>query len=365
MVTKDNQKPIYILDTNVLLYNPRAIYAFPEAEVVIPDTVLAELDKIKVSRMDKDLRYRSREISRILFDLSEFGKLTEGIPFGQNSLVRVVVFDPEKPLVDFLNSRSSDDRILAVAYQLKKEAKGRKVAIVTNDLNMLLKAQTLDIPVENPGPEFAYGAFRRFLVKLKSQKSLIFSAAIIVLAILSFVFWPQILDRLGLKEGQTPAAPAKIMEQLQEFQTKEYAYLSILDRNPKDLQALIGLGNLYYDQGEIYQDPKYRQKAIEYYEKALRIDPGNNDVRTDMAVEYYRLGVVDIAIRELEKVLTRDPKHINAHFNLGFILMQSKNDLKGARKHFKECVKLAPARSEVAIRAKGYLYNIDRALSQQ
>ncbi|MBI4733542.1 MAG: hypothetical protein HY779_01760 [Rubrobacteridae bacterium] len=71
-MSKINKKrPIYVLDTNVLLYNPRAVYAFPDADVIIPDTVLMELDKIKTSRADRELRYRGREISRILFDLTD------------------------------------------------------------------------------------------------------------------------------------------------------------------------------------------------------------------------------------------------------------------------------------------------------
>jgi hypothetical protein len=68
-----------VLDTNVLLADPQALLAFPDAEVVIPETVLGELDKLKTSRVDPDLRFRGREVSRMLFELSEQGSLIDGV----------------------------------------------------------------------------------------------------------------------------------------------------------------------------------------------------------------------------------------------------------------------------------------------
>ena len=62
---------IVVLDTNVLLADPNSVLSFPRAEVVIPETVLGELDKLKTARVDPDLRFRGREVSRILFELSE------------------------------------------------------------------------------------------------------------------------------------------------------------------------------------------------------------------------------------------------------------------------------------------------------
>ena len=69
---------VVVLDTNVLLADPQALLSFPRAEVVIPETVLGELDKLKTARVDPDLRFRGREVSRLLFEFSEEGSLDRG-----------------------------------------------------------------------------------------------------------------------------------------------------------------------------------------------------------------------------------------------------------------------------------------------
>ena len=79
-------KKIVVLDTNVLLADPNSVLSFPRAEVVIPETVLAELDKLKTARVDPDLRFRGREVSRILFDLSEEGSLVDGVELPDGGL---------------------------------------------------------------------------------------------------------------------------------------------------------------------------------------------------------------------------------------------------------------------------------------
>ena len=61
-----------VIDTNVLLSDPGVIDRFRDTDVVIPEMVLAEIDKLKTARVDPDLRFRGRQISRALFELSEF-----------------------------------------------------------------------------------------------------------------------------------------------------------------------------------------------------------------------------------------------------------------------------------------------------
>ena len=82
-----------VFDTNVLLADPGALLSFPDTNVVIPETVLGELDKLKTSRVDPDLRFRGREVSRVLFDLSEQGSLTEGVKLPDGGLLRVATDD--------------------------------------------------------------------------------------------------------------------------------------------------------------------------------------------------------------------------------------------------------------------------------
>ena len=99
-------------------------------------------------------------------------------------------------------------------------------------------------------------------------------------------------------------------------------YKAALQRDPNNLQALIGLGNLYY---QTNQD----SEAIENFEKALKLDPSNSNVRTDMAVCLRRAGKCDRAIDELKKAISSNPRHPQSRYNLGVILIQDKNDVAG------------------------------------
>lgn len=359
-----NKRPIYVLDTNVLLYNPRAIFAFPDADVVVPDAVLAELDKVKTSRADRELRYRSREISRILFDLSERGKLAEGIPFGRDSVVKVVRFDPNRQTLESLSSKSSDDRILSIIQQIRDENPDRPVSIVTNDLNMLLKAQTYNIPVERPGEEFAYGPIRRSFAWAKAQRRLVSATAAFVIFVAALIASPTLVERFSPAQSQAPLAPPELRETLEVYKAQEFSYLAMLDRNPKDLQALIGLGGIYRDRGEIYREPRYYQQAIVYYERALKVDPKNSNVRTEMAIEYLKLGMPDVAVRELSRTLKIDPNHAKAHYMLATVLFDNEGDLRGALEHFKKFVQLVPEGPNT-LQAKSAIQTIEARLKQE
>ena len=117
---------VVVLDTNVLLADPQALLSFPRAEVVIPETVLGELDKLKTSRVDADLRFRGREVSRLLFEFSEEGSLTEGVDLPEGGRLRVAPFDSSTPLPEGVGTRNADDRILATVYQVLQQAGPRR-----------------------------------------------------------------------------------------------------------------------------------------------------------------------------------------------------------------------------------------------
>ena len=373
-MSKINKKrPIYVLDTNVLLYNPKAIYAFPDADVVIPDIVLSELDKVKTSRADRELRYRSRQISRILFELSEKGKLTDGISFGKNSIVRVMSFDPSKGTPETFSAKNSDDRILTIVYQVKKDTNGRPVTIVTNDLNMLLKAQALGVNVEHPGEEFAYGGVKRAFFKVKAQKKALTAIAAVAAVVVGIAFFPQAAEYLGLRQGSSiPEGPPQLVQRFQDYQNNVKAleaqrdtYLGIIKNSPKDIQALTGLGNTYFNMGQLSQDKVSYQKAIEYYKKVLAIDANQNSTRTDMALAYSYLGTTDLAIRELNTVISKDDNFYQAYFNLGVILLQEENDLLNARSNFLKVKEKAPEDSIFYVQADEYLKQVEAQLNSQ
>lgn len=99
-------------------------------------------------------------------------------------------------------------------------------------------------------------------------------------------------------------------------------YKEILKKDPNNLQALVNIGNLYFD-------TRQDLLAIEHYRKALAIDPRNVNVRTDMAVCFRRAGNPDRAVEELKKAISMDPRHAQSRYNLGIILISDKNDVEG------------------------------------
>ncbi|MDD5763053.1 MAG: tetratricopeptide repeat protein [bacterium] len=98
------------------------------------------------------------------------------------------------------------------------------------------------------------------------------------------------------------------------------SYKEILKKDPNNLQALINIGNRYYDSG---QD----RPAVDAYKRALGIDPANADVRVDMAISLRRLGDTDGAIEELKKAISVNARHAQARYNLGVILVNDKKDI--------------------------------------
>ena len=105
--------------------------------------------------------------------------------------------------------------------------------------------------------------------------------------------------------------------------------------DPNNLNALVRLGNIYFDANQ-------PQKAIEAYERALKINPKNGDVRTDMAIMYRNLKDYDRAIKELKQAGADDPKHTNSRYNLGIILLHDKKDFKGAIAAWEDFLKIEP-----------------------
>ncbi len=127
----------------------------------------------------------------------------------------------------------------------------------------------------------------------------------------------------------------KNIEQAEKIMAKIHDYRERLDKNPKDLEALIVLGNANYDM-------KRYDKAEELYIRALEIDPKNPLVGTDLASVYKYTGKIDNAVSELKKVLSFNPRHETALYNLGVMLLNDKRDLGGAIKVWEELISYNP-----------------------
>src|SRR5689334_20479846 len=105
-------KKIFVLDTNVLLHDPRAIFAFGDNEVVLPIYVIEEIDTFKKDL--SELGRNARHVTRHLDELRSDGKLTEGVPFGDGGLLRVAITARKLP-PEYGDDQKIDNKILATA----------------------------------------------------------------------------------------------------------------------------------------------------------------------------------------------------------------------------------------------------------
>ena len=112
-------------------------------------------------------------------------------------------------------------------------------------------------------------------------------------------------------------------------------YKEILRKDPNNLQAMIGIGNLYFDTNQDLL-------AIGNYRKALALDPTNANVRTDMAVCYRRSGNPGQAVEELKKAISTTPRHAQSRYNLGVILIQDMQDVEGGIKAWEALLENVP-----------------------
>ena len=140
----DGGRKHFVLDTNVLLHNPRAIYMFAEHEVVVPLSVIEELDTFKTG--SDDTGRNAREVIRQIDQLRSKGRLFEGVPLnGTGGTLRIQRADREAPFA--LDLSIADNRILAVAHAL--HAAGCTTIFISKDINARVKGDALGLPVED------------------------------------------------------------------------------------------------------------------------------------------------------------------------------------------------------------------------
>ncbi len=141
----------------------------------------------------------------------------------------------------------------------------------------------------------------------------------------------------GLGAGQLPGigSPQQSAASPEMLAQAAAPLLAKLQTNPKDLETLRQLGNLYYD-GQAFP------QAIEYYNKALAIDPKNPDVLTDLGTAYWYTGDADKALAEFDKSLAIRPNHPGTLFNVGIVKWQGKKDPKGAVVVWEELLRTNP-----------------------
>jgi PhoH-like ATPase len=150
--SKTSPKKIFVLDTSVILHDHNSINCFDEHDVAIPITVLEELDNFKIGNDTKN--FSCREFIRILDKLSENQTLLNWVPLDENEKRGKfkIVMQNATANVDaetIFGKNKNDHKILNAALTLIEQEKGRKVILVSKDINLRLKAKALDIPAED------------------------------------------------------------------------------------------------------------------------------------------------------------------------------------------------------------------------
>lgn len=143
----DNARKRFILDTNVLLHEPLSIYSFDEHTVLIPMTVLEELDRIKDRQKDvsRDARVAIRTLEGLFHDATP-EQIIAGVPLNPNSEAAsgliAIVTDKHLPQgYAMFTDDEADNRIINTALSLQHQFPDSKTILVTKDINMRLKAK--------------------------------------------------------------------------------------------------------------------------------------------------------------------------------------------------------------------------------
>lgn len=147
---KAKQKKMFVLDTSVILYDHSAAEHFGSHDVAIPITVLEELDNFKKGNDIKN--FEAREFIRFIDNLSAQHKLQDWIPLTGDNKGRFKVIMNYDSAIDaekVFNETKADHKILNAALVLQQENPKHQVVLVTKDINLRLKARSLNLISED------------------------------------------------------------------------------------------------------------------------------------------------------------------------------------------------------------------------
>jgi PhoH-like ATPase len=142
-------KKNYILDTNVLLHDPQSLLSFQENNVLLPIEVIEEIDRFK--RESTELGQNARAVSRMLDGFRGAGRLSEGVGLPNGGQLRIV-FQKAKAARNghtVFSTDSVDNRILSLAFGIKKAQPKGQTVLVSKDINLRIKADALGLLAED------------------------------------------------------------------------------------------------------------------------------------------------------------------------------------------------------------------------
>lgn len=139
-------KKIFILDTNVLIHDPKALFSFVGTHVGIPAVVLEELDQFKGEGTERGRN--AREVIRKLDGLREKGSLKDGVKFDDgDSILQIFFYDETALKKTPIVASVGDNQILLTALEVQQQ--GYDVTFISKDLNARVKADALGIKTED------------------------------------------------------------------------------------------------------------------------------------------------------------------------------------------------------------------------
>jgi PhoH-like ATPase len=149
-MAKKTERKIFVIDTSAILFDHNAIHNFKEHDVAIPITVLEEIDRFK--KGNDVINFEAREFIRNIDKLSGQFSLQDWIPLNGPTKGKFKVLMHEKAEVDansVFGEKKADHNILNAALSLKEQSPQRKVILVSKDINLRLKAKSLNLQAED------------------------------------------------------------------------------------------------------------------------------------------------------------------------------------------------------------------------
>lgn len=150
---KTENRKLFIVDTSILLYDPRSIHSFVGNDVVIPMIVLEELDRFKDKQ--NEVGNNAREVNRFLDSLREVGHLYDWVQIPETD-IRISVRSSNSgletsDLPQELRNETGDNKILDTALNLQKKYKNiyEKIVVITKDINLRIKCDSLGLLAED------------------------------------------------------------------------------------------------------------------------------------------------------------------------------------------------------------------------
>jgi Tfp pilus assembly protein PilF len=186
--------------------------------------------------------------------------------------------------------------------------------------------------------------------KRESDSSPLFSWKVIF-GFLGLLLILVVAVELFSKREEAPIQEQAAAPQMQTANIQLAGQISELEKqvaaNPSDMQALLKLANMSHD-------GRFFDKAISYYKRYLERNAKDANARVDLGICYFENGNDDEAQKQMLVALKYDPKHLQAHFNLGIVNLKARR-IQEANNWFKKTIALAPPNSEIGQQAKQFL----------